>query len=111
MINWHPEYIALLSRVYRERVLRLATPEGYLRANAAIAEAAQVRPLTVEAWMEGRGRPNRRQGERLVRWAGRVIDPVVWEEEERRTGIGERLAELIGFWKESKQSVRRVGRE
>ena len=101
MLDWKPEYVALLSRLYRTHVLKVATEAGYLEANAEIARAAHVRPLTVERWIEGTAKPDRKQGERLLRWAARVE---WWEIDEdkadtafpwRRTCIAEKLSELI----------------
>lgn len=100
-LNWKPEYIALLSRLYRENVLKVATAEGYLRANAEIGRAAHVRPLTVERWIGGTAKPSAVQGERLLRWAARVewwewdTDPPIENQDWRRTCIAEKLSELI----------------
>jgi len=109
MLDWKPEYVALLSRLYRTHILKVATKAGYLEANAEIGRAAHVRPLTVERWIEGTAKPDAVQGERLLRWAARVT---FWEWEgdttvsdpsytsDRggrwvRVSIAEKLSELI----------------
>lgn len=103
MLNWKPEYVALLSRLYRTHVLKVASEAGYLEANGEIGRAAHVRPLTVERWIEGTAKPDREQGERLLRWAGRTG---WWEWRvdglgRRWVSIAEKLSELI---RESKQA-------
>lgn len=72
MLNWKPEYIALLSRYYRVFILKKASEEGYHEANRMIGRAAHARPLTVERWITGERSPNPTQGERLLRWAATV---------------------------------------
>lgn len=99
MIRWKPDHIALLSRFYRERVLGVATAEGYLEANRVIGRAAGVRGSTVGRWITGDGHPNPEQSERLVRWAAAVRDP----DSGRDPGIARALHELI---QESKGRVR-----
>lgn len=108
MLNWKPEYIALLNRHYWMYVLKEASYEAYWEANAEIGRAARVRPLTVERWIEGTAKPNRVQGERLLRWAGRVK---FWEWDEgrddwRRSSIAEKLSELI---RDSKKHANKGG--
>ena len=101
MLNWKPEYIALLNRFYWMYILKEVSDSAYLRANVEIGRAAHVRPLTVERWIEGTAKPNAVQGERLLRWAARVT---WWEIDEdkvnttfpwRQVSLATKLSELI----------------
>lgn len=111
MIVWKPEYMALLSRLIRERIFKVATPEGYYQANGDIGRAAHVHPpkgetieTVVERWITGESSPTPAQGERLVEWV-----PTIRDGEGRDVGIAESLAELIKEDK-SPQTGREKGR-
>lgn len=95
MLNWKPEYIALLSRYYRENVLRVATEAGYLEANAEIGRAAHVRGSTVERWITGERFPDPTQAERLLRWAGREGWWTIRGEGRAWVTIADKLHEVI----------------
>lgn len=107
MINWRPEYIALLNRLYWMHVIKRASQEAYEEANRVIGRAAHVTGRTVERWITGERRPNRVQGERLVRWAA-TVRWWVWEDygEWERVTLAEKLSELI---RDSKTRQKRVG--
>lgn len=97
MLNWKREYIALLSRYYRENVLKEASEEAFLEANAVVGRAAHVRGSTVGRWITGESAPSPIQGERLLRWSAMVG---WWDWDERRNDwkrvtIAEKLSELI----------------